>query len=515
MSTDYEATRDFLYTAQITEPLRIGLPRKSLVNGFDQSFVSFGSCFAQNMMQVMTVLGFRFWFNRDICAHYNAETIANVLEWVAERREHTDDDLYFFKSDEIVTYRINMRKRFYGPEARERALSYMRTLDTECRKHITNCDVFVITLGTARVIRLKRNGVAVARGYGIPLSEWTMDLTSVEHTVQQLERIRNTMLLIRNGRPFTMIISVSPQRYAFSDDTLRNSDKQHASDTEYDPFVDSMLNKATLRVAVTEFLRRNDFDPSLVYFPSFELVLEELRLFDTINHYDFLHIDPHHTPEYVVKRFLKAFADDAVLEQLCLHEQLWRKRVAIEDWLAGGMQLTNPQINKAVVELLTRLEAINTHLSRAIIDELFTIRIALAGTASFSTTSEVPTAIERLNCQILKFIDWKKLIDTLDELSAQGEVMLWGLGTDFLLMLEIYPLLAEKIQRPNVKLTDKTKPGTQMFGKDVHPPEQLHSFNGPIIFIPRNRHTRANMFTNAREMGISEHRLIDVYEAGC
>jgi hypothetical protein len=364
MTDGTNSKNDFLATAQRLDPLTIDIKGKPIITSFRDSFASFGSCFAQNLQKKLSPLGFTFWFNRDISAHYSAEAMANVLRWVADGQPHSEDELYFFGDTEVACYRINKKERFHGPAAVENALAYLNYLDADCRENIRACKYFVLTLGTARVMRLKKTGITMARGYGISPDEWSFHLTTVEENVAHLESIFDSLTRIRGGEPPIIFLTVSPQRYDFYKIIENAGHRGALTDTELDPFVDNTLNKSILKVAASQFAQK--YRDTVIYFPSFEIVMDELRLFESMSHHNYFRIEQQHTPEYVVKRFLLAFSCDEMLDQYRFHERLWRTDDGLAVLIGGGMDATDARFIDPVSKLLDEAAELKRFPSPAI-----------------------------------------------------------------------------------------------------------------------------------------------------
>ena len=376
--------QELLPTAQWLETPLINIPSTPIINDYEALFVSFGSCFAQNLKSVIDNYGFNYWFNRDICAHYSALSIASTLERVAEGNSPTAQDLYVFDDGGLMAYAYFFKRRFYGENAEEALLRKMAQLDQQCREKIANCTHMVVTLGTSRILKFRKDmggqkaGAVINAAAGIPAEHWQSYMLSVEENVANLERIYESVCRIRGGSIPQMIFTLSPQRYLFG------------KGVEEDLFVDNMLGKATLRVAISEFVK-NHLDESVYYFPAFEIVMEELRLFESLSHYDFTHIDQTHTPQYVVKRFLEAYCTPNIYDQMVLLEGLRRLIEEIGSLLDAGMLPNNPRILGFVEQALDELDASRQPFSPVIedaLDELFHAMI-------FSTEYKEPCADAR------------------------------------------------------------------------------------------------------------------------
>lgn len=302
---------DFLRDAQRLDPLHIEIPRTALVQSFEDRFCSFGSCFAQNLKLHTEKYGFRYWYNRDICGHYTAESIAFTLERLAQDLEVTEDHIYRIDGSlENVAGWRNFKMRMYGPNAHDRMKQKLQQLDAECLMNIKSCTHLILTLGTARVTRAKRDGKVLVHCDGVPSSEYFTELTCVEDNVRHLETIYRSIKSIRGGGMPNIVITLSPQRYLFKKDVTGRAS-----------FLDNQLCKSIVRVAIEKFVENHPGE-NIVYFPSYEIVMDELRMFESISIYDYCHINQDGTPKYVVKRFLKTYASDQVLDYLPLVESV-------------------------------------------------------------------------------------------------------------------------------------------------------------------------------------------------
>lgn len=357
MSEEKISYTNFLNTAQITEVAEVGIDPEPILQDFGQSFVGFGSCFAQNMRRHLESFGFKFFFTSEISAHYNTETLANILEFIAGEREPGEADLYTVAPGDVFLYRCHFKHRFYGADAAERALARMRALIAAARAALEETDVVLITLGTARVLRLNANNEVLSAVIGVEHAHWTPDLLSLEQNVANLRRVLRCLGKICRKRPLRVFFTVSPQRYLFGH-LLKPGAPSHGGMA----LVDNFLGKAMLRVAVEQVVEAGHGELDLRYFPAFEIVYEELRQFETLSHYDFVHIDQVHTPERVVKKFLQAYAGDGVLEQIVALTEVRGGLHEMGRLLSGGLPKDAPEIRGRVDAMLERLAAFGEEL---------------------------------------------------------------------------------------------------------------------------------------------------------
>jgi len=345
---------NFLNTAQWLKHPDIWPKREELITNFNVRFAGFGSCFAQNIQQIVQPFGFEYWYQRDVCAHYSAESMANVLEIVSTGRVMTDDDLIINAANDgaIISYPFYFKKRYFGAKGITHVLGRMRSLADQCRREIQECNVLVLTLGTARVLRLLRNGKVLNTAAHIGGEFWESEMSSVEDNVRHLNRVFQSVHDIRGGDMPTIILTISPQRYLFSNDI---------EGLDVNPFLDNMLSKSILRVAADNFCKEHT--GCVRYFPSYEVVIDELRVMESLSHYDFTHIDQKHTPEHVAKKFLQSYCSDAMLEHFTLIEEVRDRKGEMLELLSGGCDAGNSQLTTIMDNLLSKLEAVDGEIS--------------------------------------------------------------------------------------------------------------------------------------------------------
>lgn len=126
---------------------------------------------------------------------------------------------------------------------------------TSCREAVSRAGMVIITLGTTRCFRLRRNGRVVANCHKQPASVFEESRLSLSETVGTLRDIVN---LIKENAPegVKILFTVSPVRYL--------AEGAHSN----------QLSKATLLLAVEEVCRTF---PRADYFPAYEIMMDDLR----------------------------------------------------------------------------------------------------------------------------------------------------------------------------------------------------------------------------------------------
>ena len=348
----FKLGNDFLTNAQRVDPLQMELDHNPIIDSMETKFVSFGSCFAQNMQREMKHFNFDFHFNRNICAYYTTTPLVEMLDWIEKEIPHTEDDLHFFddKREEVSSYRY-FRVKNYGKNAKEKTLEEMKRLDEELRLKIIQANIFIITLGTATNTKLKRNGKAVCTFFGIPTENASIDMIYPEEVTSDLTKIYQSIKNIRDNKDFHLFLTVSPQRYNWN-----------KSLTGRPPVIQNNLSKSILRVGVEQFIEKHKSE-FIHYFPAFEMVIDELRLHESLSIYDHLHIDDRYTPKYVVKRFLNQYCSEDVKKLLILSEDINNAKVLTKEIMTNGGAISSNIIKQAWKEISLEISGISKRTS--------------------------------------------------------------------------------------------------------------------------------------------------------
>lgn len=122
------------------------------------------------------------------------------------------------------------------------------------REYLTTATHIIVTFGTAWGYRYKPSGAIVANCHKIPQNEFAKEISSVEDVVEITNRI--TELVTLQNKKAQLIFTVSPVRHL------------------KDGFVENTRSKAHLLAGIH---RSTELNPANHYFPSYELMMDELR----------------------------------------------------------------------------------------------------------------------------------------------------------------------------------------------------------------------------------------------
>jgi hypothetical protein len=170
----------------------------------------------------------------------------------------------------------------------------------ELKSYLLNSTHIVLTFGTAWVYRFVKSQKLVANCFKIPQKEFKKELLSVSDINSSLS---NVISLIKDNNPKASIIkTVSPVRHL------------------KDGFVDNNLSKAHLITAIHHFLSSESLLKTLFYFPSYEIMMDELR------DYRFYKEDMMHPNQqavnYIWEKFKNSSIDESCLDLMLRMDKL-------------------------------------------------------------------------------------------------------------------------------------------------------------------------------------------------
>lgn len=228
---------------------------------------------------------------------FNPLSIASSLDKIIDNTVIAGNEL-FLAGGVWSCYHFHSRFSMANKDA---ALQRMNTSIGEAHQHLKNCNVIVITLGTAVVYRRRDTGEVVSNCHKVPQQEFTRRLASVDEITEELTRV---VKRLHDFNPsLRVIFTVSPIRH-IADGLEMNS-----------------LSKAVLRVAVNNVTRY--FKDFTGYFPAYEIMIDDLR------DYRFYSSDMVHPSdvaiEYIWQTFQATYFDDRSTQAIARCERVSKR----------------------------------------------------------------------------------------------------------------------------------------------------------------------------------------------
>lgn len=271
---------------------KINIPISEIEISYEDSIMTLGSCFAENIGNKLNDV----YFETDINPFgvlYNPVSIKNSLELLLKNKSFSPEDIFEYKS---LWQSFAHSSRFAGISEVE-CLNNINSKLITSSNFIEKTNVLLITFGTARVFVEKKSGRVVSNCHKLPASDFERRILSVTEIVNDY-----TDLIVRLHAfcpTLKIIFSVSPIRH-WKDGAHENN-----------------ISKSILLMAIEELQKQYEH---VHYFPAYEILLDELR------DYRFYASDMLHPSEvavdYIWSRFSETYFSDQTLQLKKRLEQL-------------------------------------------------------------------------------------------------------------------------------------------------------------------------------------------------
>lgn len=216
-------------------------------------YVLLGSCFAQNIGQKMCLAGWQAVVN-PLGTLYNAESLRSCLSQALDGGE-----LPIFFDDAMQEWRCWLTNTRFRASSREECVRMVGEAFAALRDRLLAADVLILTLGT-NVVYTTQHPLSPETSLVVANCQRQPDILFREHRMSVSEVGTSLLKLLhclRHHNPrCRVLLTVSPYRY--------RKYGLHGN----------ALSKAVLLTAVDNVQR---VEPDVMYFPSFEIMIDELR----------------------------------------------------------------------------------------------------------------------------------------------------------------------------------------------------------------------------------------------
>ena len=223
-------------------PVRFSYRHKSMM---------MGSCFTESIGTKYRELCFPIDVN-PFGIIYNPISIGNSLDILMAERMFSIDDLFYSNGLWNSFYH---HSRFSNPDQEECIIKINNKIK-EGSKNLRESSLLFLTLGTSWVFEDKESGRIVSNCHKLPASTFKHYRISTDQIVKKWIDIIENLFVINPS--IKLVFTVSPIR--------------HLKDGEHE----NQLSKANLLLAIDELITHFSKD-RIFYFPSYEIVLDELR----------------------------------------------------------------------------------------------------------------------------------------------------------------------------------------------------------------------------------------------
>ncbi len=224
-------------------------------------FLSLGSCFAHSIAEKLAKHGYRVTSN-PFGTIYNPRVFEIIANQLNEKDPKAIEDSIFEKRALWYSYHFHSEIR---SKSGKELLELIQKKIRDCLNILKGSSVLILTLGTSKVFQLSDSNLEVGNCHKMPNGLFTSRLLGQQEIITSL---KNTLHLFRQISPdLKVIITVSPVRHT--------ADRAEIN----------QRSKARLILAAEEIVEQ---DRSAFYFPSYEIMMDELRDYRFYDH-DLVH----------------------------------------------------------------------------------------------------------------------------------------------------------------------------------------------------------------------------------
>jgi len=273
---------------------KIDVPAADFKIDYTSRLAFFGSCFADNISAQFASRKFKVLAN-PFGTVYNPVSLASQTKAIADGKVFGEEDVFQDTRCDGLWHCWDAHSSLSGA-TKEECIAKLNAATTQARDFLRKADAVFITLGTAFVYYLKDSGKPVSNCHRQDPNLFTRRMISVDEAT---EAICETIASIRQLNPHAHIVfTVSPLRHM--------SDGAHGNN----------LSKATLQLAVNSAISNvttvpsasSGTFPAVDYFPSYEIVMDELRDYRFYSD-DMVHLSKT-AEEYIFERMVDTYCSE-------------------------------------------------------------------------------------------------------------------------------------------------------------------------------------------------------------
>lgn len=238
---------------------------------YNSKILLLGSCFSENIGDKFNYFKFQSTTN-PFGILFHPKAIEKLISRAVDKKKYSEKDI-FFHNEQWHCFDAHSK---LSNTSKQVLLNTLNSNLEITNQQIKQASHIIITLGTAWVYSLLDEDRIVANCHKVPQKLFIKKILSVADIVSSIKNIKE--LINQKNKNATIIFTVSPVRHL------------------KDGFVENTQSKAHLITAIQEVL-----DQGTLYFPSFEIMMDELR------DYRFYKTDMLHPNELAIQYLWKKF----------------------------------------------------------------------------------------------------------------------------------------------------------------------------------------------------------------
>ena len=264
---------------------KIPIKNSNFLLDYNSKIVSLGSCFAVNMAEKLDYFKFQNTCN-PFGILFHPLAIEKFIDFAVSEKEFTEKDVFFHNE---LWHCFDAHSDLSNPDGEE-LLVNLNAIVQSSKTAIEKASHIIITYGTAWIYTNLESNEIVANCHKVPQKQFGKSILSVE-AIQK--SFKNTIDLIKKVNPnCSIIVTISPVRHI------------------KDGFVENQWSKANLVTSVHQVLKTEHFKRNTAYFPSYEIMMDELR------DYRFYGEDMLHPNQVAIDFIWKRFKETSISETI-------------------------------------------------------------------------------------------------------------------------------------------------------------------------------------------------------
>ena len=321
---------------------KVDLPAADFKIDYTSHLAFFGSCFADNISALFKERKFKALAN-PFGTVYNPVSLESQIKAIADGKAFGEEDVFQDTRCDRLWHCWNAHSSL-SSTTKEECIKKLNTATELARHFLQKADVVFITLGTAFVYYLNESGEVVSNCHRQDPKLFTRRMISVEEATKA---IHETAAHIRQlNQNIHIVFTVSPLR--------------HLSDGAHN----NTLSKATLQLAIDKVLHGHREEPeatkhsSIEYFPSYEIVMDELRDYRFYNS-DMVHLSKT-AEEYIFEQMVETYCNASTHENMAKVERFLKMaNHRMQDANSLATQELKEKIKAQAIELEKQISGLN------------------------------------------------------------------------------------------------------------------------------------------------------------
>jgi len=295
---------------QFTTPIPI--QKSDTPIDYQSQIVSVGSCFAVNISEKLQYYKFQSTVN-PFGILFHPLAIAKMIGFAVNNKVFDEKDVFFYNE----CWHCYDAHSELNSLSKEELIDNLNSQTDYFRNQLTHASHVIITLGTAWAYRNKESDTIVANCHKVPQKQFKKELLSVEAVKAALEEICGQIQTVNPN--CSLLFTVSPVRHI------------------KDGFIENQVSKSHLLAAVYDLVHQHQAIKT-AYFPSYEIVMDELRDYRFYSE-DLLH--PNKTAiDYIWEKFAQSVISEPAIATMELVDTI-QKGLAHRPYNPDTTQHTN------------------------------------------------------------------------------------------------------------------------------------------------------------------------------